>query len=294
LRPFSRRLEGFLLVALSGCSFGTLGIFNRLAAARGVDTLTTLTVRFVLAALLLWALTLPRRSLRRDVRSLDSRRLAGFCLMGSLFVAEAGFFFISSRRIPVALTALLLYLYPAIVLLLSWALGRERPAPSGVSALCMTLAGIALTVGSPASRLDLLGLVLGMASSLGYSIYMLLGERLQEGTPPLVASTWITTSAALIFLAHSLAWGRLDLAAAGRALPWLGGLALFGTVLPLFTLMAGLTRLTATQASIASTVEPVAAAILAAIVLGERLAPIQWAGGGLVLLGVVLLGSRRS
>ena len=273
-------------MVLSGCFFATLGIFNRFASARGVDVLTVLALRFGVAALCLWALVLPRHRV-----SLTSRQMGGFLLMGGLFVTEAGFFFVSSRRIPVALTSLLLYLFPAVVLLLSWGLRGEHPGARGLLALGLALGGIALAVGFPAHRLDPLGVALGFCSSLGYAVYMMLGSHFQKGVPPLVASAWISTCAAVILLLLGLATGGLHPL---RALPAWGsvlGLAVLGTVVPVVTLMAGLAHVTATEASTAATVEPIGTAVLGAVFLHEQLQALQLLGGGLVLLAVLLLAS---
>jgi drug/metabolite transporter (DMT)-like permease len=283
----ARRLEGIGLVVLSGCSFATLGIFNRLAGARGVNVLTVLSLRFGLAALCLWVLVLPRHPVR-----LSGRKALGFFAMGALFVVEAGLFFVSSRLIPVALTSLLLYLYPGLVMLLAWALRGDRPGRSGLLALALALAGIALAVGSPAHALNPLGVTLGLCSSLGYAVYMFIGGRLQRGIPPLVATAWISTCAAVIFLALGLATGGLHpLQAMAAAWAPILGLAILGTVVPVFTLMAGLARITATQASIASTVEPIATAVMGALFLHEGLQGLQIFGGILVLLAVLLLSA---
>jgi len=278
------RTRGILLVVVSGCSFATLGICNRFAAARGVDILSALTLRFLLAAAALWALALPRHRV-----ALSRDRIPGFLLMGGLFVSEAGLFFVSSRLIPVALTALLLYLYPALVMLLCWGFRGERPGRTGLLALVLALAGISLAIGFPASRLDPLGVALGLASSLGYAVYMFLGARLQRGLAPLVATLWISTFAAAIFLAIGLATGGLHLALPAPAWPSILGLAILGTVVPVLLLMEGLARITPTQASIASTVEPVATALMGALLLGERLRAPQLAGGGLVIAAVLVL-----
>ena len=282
-RP-GQRLEGLALVVLSGCSFATLGIFNRFAGSHGVNVLTVLTLRFALAAVILWALVLPRRQVR-----VSGPKAAGFLLMGALFVLEAGCFFVSSRLIPVALTALLLYLFPALVMLLAWALRGEHPGRTGLLALTLALAGIALAVGCPAQHLNPLGVALGLVSAVGYAVYMLLGARLQAGVPPLLSTAWITSFAAALFLLLGLVSGGLHPLQALTAWPPILGLAIFGTVVPVFTLMAGLARISATQASIASTVEPIATAILGALLLHESLQGLQLFGGGLVLLAVLLL-----
>jgi len=59
--------------------------------------------------------------------------------------------------------------------------------------------------------------------------------------------------------------------------------------------LMGLEKISGTEASMLSTVEPVTATIVAALVLGDTLSPLQFLGGGLVLAALVVSSlSRRS
>ena len=77
----------------------------------------------------------------------------------------------------------------------------------------------------------------------------------------------------------------------GRASAWLAlvGVALVGTVVAVSAFFAALERLGPSDTAVVSTVEPVVALSAAAVVLGERLGPVQVAGGVLVLLAVLAL-----
>ena len=75
---------------------------------------------------------------------------------------------------------------------------------------------------------------------------------------------------------------------------WIALIASVSTVMPIVLFMAGLARVGASTASIASTVEPVFTVVLAFVVLGETLGPLQLVGGALVLSAVVLLQLRSS
>jgi drug/metabolite transporter (DMT)-like permease len=68
--------------------------------------------------------------------------------------------------------------------------------------------------------------------------------------------------------------------------------AAFGTIVPYLLFIRALKYLTASQVGIVSTAEPVAAAVIAWVFLGERLTPLQIAGGLCVLGAIVLLHSR--
>jgi drug/metabolite transporter (DMT)-like permease len=66
-------------------------------------------------------------------------------------------------------------------------------------------------------------------------------------------------------------------------------IATFGTVVPFGLFISGLQFLPPTQAGIVSMLEPVVAATVAFVILGETLVPLQILGGGLVLAGVVMV-----
>jgi drug/metabolite transporter (DMT)-like permease len=280
---------GLLLVAFSGLCFGMLPIFNRQAAALGLGLPTFLAVRFLVAAAALWAWLL----LRRVPLALSGTQMAGFVGMGALYVVESGLYFASSRRIPVALTALLLYLYPALVALWEWLAGRHRLEGRDLTALSASLLGTALAVGSPGRGLDPLGLAMGLGTAFGYTAYVLLGARLQKGVPALLASAWIMGSAGLIYLGLALASHQWQPALALRAWRPLLGLAVVGTLLPIPMLLAGMARIGAARASVVSTLEPLAACLFGLLFLQELLRPWQWLGAALILGAVMLLSVER-
>jgi len=70
-------------------------------------------------------------------------------------------------------------------------------------------------------------------------------------------------------------------------------LALISTVAPAFMMNAGIRRIGAANAAIVGTVGPVSTLVLAFVVLGEVLQPVQMLGAGLVLGGVVLVSLAK-
>ncbi|MCU0701881.1 MAG: DMT family transporter [Myxococcaceae bacterium] len=280
---------GGVLVAVSGLSFGTLSVFNRQLAAAGLTVPQMLFLRFLGGALVLWSLALARR----EVRRLPVGRLLGFGALGLLYVAEAWLYFESSQRIPIALTALLLYLFPSLVVLATWALDRRPPQRRALVALALATLGIAFAVGSPTGRLDLVGLGLGAGTALVYTVYVLLGAKVQPGVGPAFGSAVLMTIAALGFGAAAFAQGQLDFSGAHDAWPSVLGLVVIGTAVPIPLLLFGMTRIGAARASIISTLEPISAA-LCGLALGETLTPLQLVGAGLVVGGVVLASSANA
>jgi drug/metabolite transporter (DMT)-like permease len=192
----------------------------------------------------------------------------------------------------VALTALLLYLYPSIVALAGWALFGERLGGRGLAALALATAGIALAVGTPGGAIDLTGVLLGLATAVVYSGYVLVGARVQPGVSALLGSGWVMGVAAVLFALGTLVTGTWAPGPALTHWPDLLGLVVFGTVLPIPLLLAGLARVGPTQGAIISSLEPISAAACGALFLGESLEPVQLVGVGLVLAALVVLARR--
>jgi drug/metabolite transporter (DMT)-like permease len=69
---------------------------------------------------------------------------------------------------------------------------------------------------------------------------------------------------------------------------------LLGTVAPFTLVLAGLRLIGATRTGLLGTAEPVIAGLIAWLVLGERLTPIQLAGATIVMSGILLAESARA
>jgi drug/metabolite transporter (DMT)-like permease len=284
-----RRTTGALLVALSGISFGSLSVFMRHLKAAGVSVPMMLSVRFLGGALVLWALAFARG----EVRRLRPGQWLGFAVLGVLYVVEAWIYFESAMRIPVALTALLLYLYPSIVAVISRLAFKERLGAVGVVALVLASSGVALAVGTPSGPLEPLGVVLGAMTAFIYSAYVLLGARVQPGVPSTLGSATLMTIAGLLLLLGTFATGTWSPGIVAQKWPDMLGLIVLGTAIPIPFLLAGLAIVGPTRGSIISSLEPISAAVLGAVFLGESLGPGQLVGGALVLGALVLLSLRR-
>ena len=286
--PLRRRASpgGLLLVALSGVSFGALGVFGRLAYGAGADVPTALFLRFSIAGGVLAAVM----GLRRE-RFPRGRVLLALGLLGGVgYVSESLAYFSALTLAPAGLVALLLYLYPALVALLSVWLERERLGRGKALAIALAFAGTCLTLDLSGAGGDTrpLGIALGVLSALIYAVYILASARVLRHAGALGASTVIVLSAGAVYggivLARGPAWPQTSTGWAAVA-----GLALLGTVVAVLALLAGMARVGAVNAALLSTLEPLVAVLLGGLFLGERLSVAQGLGGLCILAAVVLL-----
>jgi drug/metabolite transporter (DMT)-like permease len=117
----------------------------------------------------------------------------------------------------------------------------------------------------------------------------------RDAPDPSPAAALMTTATAAVYALLLLGSGGSLAPAAvpGAAWPALLGLGLVATAIAIATFYAGVKRVGGARASLISTVEPVYTVALAVILFGERLTPMQAAGGLLVIVAVVLAETGR-
>jgi drug/metabolite transporter (DMT)-like permease len=262
-----------------------MAVFGRLAYREGATVGTLLSVRFTMAAAVLW-MALLASGAAADLRRSASRDIAVALALGAVaYAAQAGAYFGALARIDASLLSLLVYTFPAIVCVAAIALGRERADARHVFALALTCGGLVLLLARPgAGQREPAGIALGIAAAVVYSAYILIGDRAAGRMRPPLLSALVCSGAAASLTVSAALLGELHpgaLTPAGWA--WLACLALVSTVAAIGLFFAGLRRVGPTSAAILSTVEPLVTILLAGLLLRERVGVAQVAGAALLL-----------
>ena len=277
-----RRIIGILLIAISAASFGTLAIFGRYAYNDGMDIYTVLFLRFGISASFMTVILLLRKE-----HFPRGRILAQLVGMGALgYVGQSFLYLTAIKYASAGLVALLLYLYPFFVAVLSMIFLREVITRVKIIALVLALFGAALTVGPVSGQL--IGALMAITAALIYSIYIIVGTGVMKHVTAVQSSTVIFASAGAVYGLLAFANGA-HLPASNSG--WLAmlGIIVVSTIIPVVTFLAGLERVGPTNAAMLSTIEPVVTVLLAAWLFGDKLLPIVMVGGGLILVAVILL-----
>lgn len=277
-----KQLTGILLIALSAAAFGTLAIFGRFVYAAGMDTFTVLFLRFSIAAVLMTVLLAARReSLPRG------RTLIQLIGMGALgYVGQSFLYLTAIKYASAGLVALLLYLYPCIVMILSAFIFRERITGTKILALGLALVGTGLTIDPSGGQLS--GALMAIAAAVIYSVYIIVGANVMKHVSAAQSSTVIFASAGAVFGTITL-YNGAHFPTAPNGWYSMIGIVLLSTVIPVVAFLTGLEMIGPTNAATLSTLEPVVTVLLAAWLFQERLSPIALLGGGLILVAVILL-----
>jgi drug/metabolite transporter (DMT)-like permease len=226
-----KRLTGILLIAISAASFGTLAIFGRYVYAAGMDTFTVLFLRFTISASIMTIILLLRKELFPRGRIL--LQLIGMGALG--YVGQSFMYLTAINYASAGLVALLLYLYPFFVMILSAIVFREHITRLKVIALILALVGTALTV-DPAGG-QLIGALMAVTAAAIYSVYIIVGTNVMKHVSSVQSSTIIFASAGFVFgILTTIKGPHLPTSNTG----WfaMSGIVLIATIIPVVTFLA--------------------------------------------------------
>jgi drug/metabolite transporter (DMT)-like permease len=277
-----KRLFGIALIAISAASFGTLAIFGHYVYADGMDTFTVLFLRFSISASFMTVILLLRKE--HFPRGKILGQLIGMGALG--YVGQSFLYMTAIKYASAGLVALLLYLYPMFVFILSIFILHEKVNWVKVTALILALIGSALTVDPNGGQL--IGALMAVTAALIYSIYIIVGTNVMKHVSVVQSSTVIFASAGVVFGILAFTNGAHFPASNTGWLSMLG-IILLSTIIPVVTFLAGLEIIGPTNAAMLSTLEPIVTVLLAAWLFGETLTPIIVLGGGFILAAVILL-----
>jgi drug/metabolite transporter (DMT)-like permease len=278
------------LVLFSACCFGSIPILITLATQSGARLVDVLAWRYLIAAILLVIVGgglapirgAGRRGLRVLVLAGGGQALIAFVSLSAL------------RFIPAATLTFLFYTYPAWVAVISVLRRTERVTGRRIAALALSLAGIALMVGTPgAGGLHPLGALLALSSALLYAAYIPMIDQLGRGLPPATTAAFTSVGAAVILVAAAMFQGGLAVHFAPVGWLAVATLAIVSTVLAFIAFLRGLAVIGPVRTAIVSTIEPFWTGLLGSVVLGQHLSTGTLAGGLCIAAAVVLLQLAR-
>ncbi len=231
----------------------------------------------------------PRQLPRRVVGALAIAAASGIVLNLAIFIAFG--------RITVALALLGFYTYPALVAVVAIVIERRRPDRLELVALGLALVGMTFVVlgqldPSAGLVVDALGLGLALLASIAQTVYIT-SSRGYAAIPTEQAATILLWVAVLAYVLIAAATGSL--AAIGEPFrnaavwPYLVFAGVLGAGLPSMLFLAAIRLIGPVRTGILAMLEPVTGTVLAALILGETIGPIQLLGGILVIVAGVLL-----
>ena len=282
-----------LLAIVGAVAFSGKAIIVKLSYRYGVDAITLIMLRMVVAlpffGLMLWWAGRGKPALVwRDRAAAAALGFLGYYLASLLD-------FLGLQHISASLERLVLYLTPAVVVLLSWCLFGRRASARQWLAMAVGYGGVLLVFGHEL-HLDgprvLLGTSLVLASTLSYAAYLLYSGQVVRRIGSLRLTGWASSVACALCLAQfALLRPVAGLALLPAPVWWLSLVnGTLCTVLPVWLVMRAIEGMGASRTAQYGMVGPVSTILLGVLILGEPITAWVAAGSACVLVGVMLLG----
>jgi drug/metabolite transporter (DMT)-like permease len=264
-------------------------VCNRTLATHGFGPQATLSVRFGVSALVLFVLLALRR---HPLLPVAGERLRPLLLGAIGYAVESSLFYSALQRGTAAAVALLFYVYPALVTVAELSTGKLRATRRLLGALGLSVAGTALIVVT-GGDVDITpaGILFALGSAVSFAVYLLVSGRAVVRTDPMVNGAWVAAGAALSLATQGLVSGGLRDPGSDAWLMLANGVA---TAAAFSLLFAALARLGASRTAVVMTLEALSSVVLAALLLGETIGPVQLVGGAAILAATVLISSSRA
>jgi drug/metabolite transporter (DMT)-like permease len=288
-------LSGLLLAAAGAIAFSGKAIIVKLSYRYGVDAVTVIMYRMLLALpfFLLLGWWSERQTVARN-NPLSRQDVMGIVALGFVgYYLSSYLDFLGLQYITASLERLILYLNPTLVVLLGWLLFKKQIQPIRMLAMGVSYSGVLLVFAHELSFAGsdvVLGSSLVFASALTYAVYLIYSGQLVQRVGAMRLVGWATSVACVCCIVQFLVLRPLSAAVVPTEVLWLAGLnALACTVAPVLMVMMAIERIGAALTAQTGMIGPMATIVLGVLLLDEPLN--VWIGLGtlLVLSGVYIV-----
>jgi drug/metabolite transporter (DMT)-like permease len=279
-----RRFMIGLLLGMGGAlCYGVNIVFAQMSAHAGIHGSVILFYRVFLmlplAVIAMWISVTPFRIEKSETRAI--------VMMGVTSSAVSLCYILSVAYIPVTIAAVIFYTFPILVVLATPFVENKVMQPMMLVVAVVAFTGIVIVLGPDQQGLDPVGLILAGCASLSASVQFFYGTRspLSPTMPKLIIIQIIMFPAALLIMLLNVGLPSLDLL---MLAPWASALTMGGYALGFLLQIMALNRISPTAAGLVFCLEPVIAALSAHVILDEQLSMLQYSGGVMVVLAIVI------
>lgn len=306
LRPGAAPMAalGVIFAVLGAAFFATKGIVIKLALAEGIDAVTVLTWRMIVAVPIfalvgVLAYRRKRASQPEGAPKLFDRatllRVMGVGMLG--YYVSSYLDFKALEYISAQLDRLILLTYPFFVVLFGAVFFRRRVTPPMVAALLVSYIGIAIIFlhdFAMEGENVVLGATLVFIAAITFAAYQILAKPLIDRLGPQLFTSVAMSAAGVAVSAQFLATHPIEaLAVSGNGFLLMLAIGTVSTVLPAYCTSAAIGMIGPERTAIIGNVSPLVTVALAILVLGEAFTPWHALGTAMVLGGVWLFTRKE-
>ncbi len=284
------------MILISGCLWGTLGLFVRRLNEYNVNSMSVVFLRAVLTSAFLFVITVMRNPSELKIKPKDIWIFAGLGVASIVFFNYCYFSAVSVMSLSAA--AVLLYTSPIFVMIMSALFFKEKLTRRKIVSVLVSFAGIVFVTGVTGSgtRVSAEGILLGIGSAFGYALYSIFTRAaINRGYSSLTITMWAFLFAAAfsVFSADLEACTEM-FRISPVMIPYTLAFSLIASVLPYILYSEGLKAAENGKAAVIASIEPVTATLYGIIFYKEIPSLFTVLGIVLVLAGIVISSTENT
>ena len=285
-----------IMIILAGIFWGSMGLFVRTFTRFGFTTLQMVALRMVVAAVVLLVTLLIVKKELLKIKLKDLPLLASIGVFS--LTAMSIFYFTTIELTTMSVAAVLLYLSPIVVMLLSALIFKDKITPRKLICLCLAVLGCILVswIGD-AGQIGFVGVLTGIGSAISYGLYSILGNIALRKYHPFTIAFWAfaTAGVSLLLVCNPVELVNNVITTQNpTSLIWLIlGNGIITAVIPYGLYTLGLKYTAPSKAAILACSEPVAATVMGLVWYRETPSLVSVCGMLLVLTAIVLLNLKK-
>lgn len=284
-----KNIGGVLLVAISAASFGLMPIFAKIAYSAGTSTYTLLFLRFLTATTFMFILMFLKK-----LKLPTKKEIISFLLLGAIgYTGQSFCYFVALNYASSSVVSLLLYTYPALVMIGSVLVLKERITAKKILSLILALTGAFVIIGAE-FKANIIGITLAVLSAVFYSVYILVSSKVVKTGMGIQSSAFIMFGAAVVYGIIILFTGFAPPQQTNGYIAVIL-IAFVSTVLAFWAFFTGMDKTGPSTAALVSTLEPVVTVISSIVFLKEKMTVNIIIGGALVITSLIstVIPSRK-
>ena len=281
------KTKGILYIILSASAFGIMPILAKLSYRGGANTYSTLFLRFLFAAIMLFYYLRTKGISMK----LTKKQLILILIIGVFgFTLTTSSLYMSYNYISIGMASMIFYIYPSIVTILAYVVYKEKIYFRKIISLIISLIGIYILIDKGSVSFNIKGIILAGIAAVLYSLYVLGASHKEfKNINSYVLTFYISCASSIVMFIAAKTTNNFDIHISFYALVAILLIAFISTVVALMAFLEGVRLIGPSKASILSTIEPIVSLILGIIILGEPISSRIIIGSIMIVLSVVIL-----
>lgn len=287
------KVKGYICGILAAVSYGTnpLGALN--LYADGMNTNSVIFYRYALATTILAVIL----AVQRKSFAVTRREFTVLTVLGALMAASSLTLFASFNFMDAGIASTILFVYPVMVAVIMAVFFKEKVTAITVISITMALSGISLLYkGGDGATLSVIGVLLVVASSLTYAVYIVVVNKSSLRMSSIKLTFYVLLIGTFFIISYSFLGkgAQLQPLTTMHELTYALVLAMFPTIISLILMVVAVHNVGSTPTAVMGALEPITAVCIGVFVFNEEFTMRLACGCVLILVAVILIVAGKT